>query len=103
MSVKKKECTCHAHKLTPRSPEELKNLQQRLHRLEGQINGISKMLEEDRYCADILIQVSAAEKALKEIGYQILKTHLSTCVVDQIKADKPGIVDETMAVIKKLD
>ena len=63
------EC-CHCHqKATPRSEKEKKQLQNRLSRMAGQLNGISRMLEENRYCGDILTQVAAVESALQAFGY----------------------------------
>ena len=58
---------CHHHKATPRSEQELRLLQNRLKRMMGQLNGISKMLDENRYCGDILIQVAAVESALQSL------------------------------------
>ena len=67
------EC-CHCHqKATPRSEKERKQLQNRLSRMTGQLNGISRMLEENRYCGDILTQVAAVESALQAFGYAILR------------------------------
>ena len=68
---------CHCHqKATPRSEKERKQLQNRLSRMTGQLNGISRMLEENRYCGDILTQVAAAvESALQAFGYAILKEY----------------------------
>ena len=69
------------HKHTPRSERELRQLQNRLNRMVGQLGGISKMLEENRYCGDILTQVAAVESALQSFGYLVLKEHMETCVV----------------------
>ena len=86
-----------------RSDEEKKYLQDRLKTVEGQVRGIINMLDEDRYCGDILIQLSAIDKSLRSIGNKILKSHLSTCVVDDIKNDKLEVIDEIMELIKRLD
>lgn len=58
----------------------------RLRRIEGQIRGLQRMVEEDKYCIDILTQVSAATKALQSFSLELLDEHLSTCVVDAAKA-----------------
>jgi len=58
----------------------------RLRRIEGQIRGLQRMVEEDKYCIDILTQVSAATKALQSFSLELLEEHLSTCVVDAAKA-----------------
>ena len=93
---------CHHHKATPRSEQELRLLQNRLKRMMGQLNGISKMLDENRYCGDILTQIAAVESALQNFGYLILKEHLETCVVEDIQNGKLQVMEETVELIKKL-
>lgn len=96
------EC-CHCHqKATPRSEKEKKQLQNRLSRMAGQLNGISRMLEENRYCGDILTQVAAVESALQAFGYAILKEHMETCVVEEIQKGNTAIVEEAVELVKKL-
>lgn len=58
----------------------------RLRRIEGQVRGIAKMVEEDKYCIDILTQVSAATKALQAVALGLLEQHLNGCVVDAARA-----------------
>ncbi|GAB3584288.1 metal-sensitive transcriptional regulator [Amycolatopsis endophytica] len=58
----------------------------RLRRIEGQIRGLQRMVEEDKYCIDILTQVSAATKALQSFSLELLDEHLSSCVVDAARA-----------------
>ena len=70
---------CERTKHTPRSEEELKQLKNRLNRMIGQLNGIGRMLDENRYCGDILTQIAAVESALQSMGYIILKEHMETC------------------------
>ncbi len=94
-------CCCH-HKNTPRDPGELRQLQNRLKRMMGQLGGISKMLEDNRYCGDILIQVAAVESALQSFGYLVLQDHLETCVVEEIQKGNTQVVDEALELIKKL-
>lgn len=89
-------------KHTPRSEKQKKQLQNRLSRMVGQLNGISKMLEENRYCGDILIQVSAVESALQNFGYLILQDHLETCVVEEVQRGNEKIMEETIELVKKL-
>ncbi len=94
---------CHCHqKATPRSEKERKQLQNRLSRMTGQLNGISRMLEENRYCGDILTQVAAVESALQAFGYAILKEHMETCVVEEIRKGNTDIVDEAVDLVRKL-
>ena len=102
MEEKSMEC-CHCHqKATPRSEKERKQLQNRLSRMAGQLNGISRMLEENRYCGDILTQVAAVESALQAFGYAILKEHMETCVVEEIQKGNTAVVDEAVELVKKL-
>lgn len=94
-------CGCH-QKATPRQEKELKQLKNRLNRITGQLNGIGRMLEENRYCGDILTQVAAVESALQAFGYLILQDHMETCVVEEIKKGNTAIVDEAVELMKKL-
>lgn len=86
----------------PRDEKELRNLKSRIHRIIGQLNGIEKMLDDNRYCGDVLVQISAVESALQSVGYIVLKDHLETCVRDKAKADDPKVMTEVMELIKKL-
>ena len=102
MEEKGMEC-CHCHqKATPRSEKEKKQLQNRLSRMTGQLNGISRMMEENRYCGDILTQVAAVERAQKALGNAILKEHMETCVVEEIRKGNTAIVEEAVDLVKKL-
>ena len=56
----------------------------RLHRVEGQVRGIERMVEDDRYCIDILTQIAAVRTALESIGYEILSDHVTHCVSDAL-------------------
>ena len=94
-------CCCR-YKSTPRSPETLRQLQNRLSRITGQLGGIAKMLEENRYCGDILTQVAAAESALQSFGYLVLQEHMETCVAEGVRSGDTGILDEALGLIKKL-
>ncbi len=83
-----------------RTEEEKKKLTKRINIIEGQINGIKQMINDDRYCSDILIQISAINNSLKSLGNEILKNHLSTCIVNDIKNDKLEAVDEIIYLFK---
>ena len=93
---------CCRYKHTPRSEEAEKKLINRLNRVIGQLGGIKKMVEEDRYCGDILMQVAAVESALQSFGYLLLQDHLTTCVVEEIQKGNVDVVDEAMELIKKM-
>lgn len=93
---------CERNKKNPRDESLINNLNKRLNRISGQINGINKMINDNRYCNDILIQLAAIEKALKEVGYIILQDHLHSCVVDDIKNNDFSSLDESIKIFKKL-
>ena len=90
-------------RLKHRTEEEKKNLMKRLRIIEGQVRGISQMIEDDRYCDDILIQISAVNKSLKSLGNQMLKSHISTCVVEDIKEDNLDVIDDVMNLFEMLN
>lgn len=89
-------------KSKPRNEKNIRELQNRLSKVMGQIGGIKKMIDDGRYCTDILIQISACEKALSGVSDILLQEHLETCVVDRIKNGDTNIVPETMFLIKKM-
>ena len=95
-------CKSCRRKARPRDPESLKKLQSRLNRMIGQLSGIGRMLDENRYCGDILTQVAAVESALQAFGYIILQDHMETCVADEIRAGNMDSLEEAMALIKKM-
>lgn len=89
-------------KSVPRNEKNVKDIQVRLSRVMGQIGGIKKMIDEGRYCTEILIQISACERALGAVSDILLKEHLETCVVEQVQKGNLDIVDETMELLKKM-
>lgn len=92
----------HQHTVTPRSEEEKEKMLKRLRRIEGQVRGIQKMIEEDRYCVDILIQISAIESALKQVGFSVTERHMNHCVSDAIKKGEGAeSIDELMKVLRQ--
>lgn len=94
-------CCCH-QKANPREEETLKLLKNRLNRMTGQLTGISRMLDENRYCGDILTQIAAVESALQSFGYLILQEHMETCMAEELKKGNTEIVSEAVELIKKL-
>ncbi len=94
-----KECV----KTKNRTLEEKKKITKRLNIILGQVKGIQKMVDEDRYCNDILIQIRAIDKSLKSLGNEILKSHLRTCVVEEIKKDNLTVVDEIAELFESLN
>jgi len=93
------DCTKNTH----RDEETKKKLNKRLKTIEGQIRGVQNMINEDKYCNDILIQLLAINKSIKSVSNEIFKNHLSTCVVRDIKNNDSKIIDEVMELIRRLD
>ena len=92
---------CPKKKHTPRSDELKGSVTKRLNRAIGQLEGVKSMVEENRYCGDVLTQLAAAESAIKAVSRMILKDHLETCVVEQVSAGNTEIIDEVMDLMKK--
>jgi DNA-binding FrmR family transcriptional regulator len=65
----------------------------RLRRIEGQVRGLQKMVESDRYCADILTQISSVHEALRAVGRELMRNHLKHCAAAAIRSDDPGDAD----------
>ena len=84
-----------------RTDEEYKRLSNRLCRIEGQVRGIKKMLEESAYCIDILTQVAAARAALDSFAKELLTEHINTCVADDLKSGSREKADELTEAIRK--
>jgi DNA-binding FrmR family transcriptional regulator len=81
--------------------------QKRLNRIEGQVRGLTKMVDEDRYCIDIVTQISAVRSALRRVEEEILKDHVAHCVEHAIssgdKADQRRKIAELMDVVGRVD
>lgn len=100
---RQEECPCSVHeKHTPRGEAELKQLKNRISRMVGQLNGIGKMLDENRYCGDVLNQIAAVASALQSFGYIVLQDHMETCVVEEIRKGNTAVIEETVELVKKL-
>ena len=95
-------CACCHRKNTPRDAKLQKQLQNRINRILGQLGGIKNMIDDNRYCGDILIQIGAVESALQGLGYIVLQNHLQTCVAEEIKNGNEEILEEAVELIKKL-
>ena len=91
-----------AHPAVPRAAAEGEALAKRLNRIEGQIRGIARMIEEDRYCVDVLTQVAAVQSALDALALKLLEHHLHGCVAHAVTSgDGAHAIDEALAVIRK--
>ena len=80
-------------------------LTKRLHRIEGQVRGIERMVDDDRYCIDILTQISAVSTALDSLAFQILDSHVNHCVADALssgdKADAEAKTQELLEAVQR--
>ena len=85
-----------------RTDKEQKDLINRLNRIEGQVRGIRRMLEEDAYCIDIINQVAAANAALNSFTKVLLANHIHTCVTEDVQAGRSDKVDELVKTLQKL-
>ncbi len=85
-----------------RSEEEKKALTNRLNRIAGQVQGLQKMLKEDAYCPDILIQVSAVTSALNAFSRELLGSHIRTCVTEDIVSGRKDAADELVETLAKI-
>lgn len=95
-------CCCEV-KTTKRDETTKKKITKRLKTIEGQIRGVENMIENDTYCKDVLIQLLAINKSIKSLSTEILKSHLSSCVVDDIKKGNTEIIDEVMNLINRFN
>lgn len=88
--------------IKPRTTDEKQAVVNRLKRIEGQVRGIQKMVEEDRYCVDVLVQISAIDAALKKVGFTMMEHHTKHCVSHAVQSGEGDeAIEELMDVIKQ--
>ena len=90
-------------KKTHRSEDEKKIITNRINRIEGQLHGVKKMVQEDIYCKDVLVQLSAIENSVKSLSNHILINHLYSCVTRDLENGKLEIIDELISLFKKFN
>ncbi len=93
----------HNSKKTMRGTNEKKAIINRLNRIKGQIDGIKRMVDEDKYCNDIMIQLSAVEKAVNSLSNYILENHLYSCVSKDLENGNLEILDELISLFKRFN
>ena len=93
-------CNCR-YKNKPRSEELQADVQRRLNRAIGQLNGVKAMIDDNRYCGDVLTQLAAAESAVRRVSEMVLQEHMETCVVQEIRDGNDEVVDEAMGLIRR--
>lgn len=91
-------CHCSKH----REDEQKKKLLNRLSRIEGQLRGLSRMVEEDAYCIDILRQVSASRAALESFSHELLASHIRSCLIEDVREGRTDTVEELIGTLKQL-
>ena len=89
------------YKKTKRSDEDKNKLVTRINKWIGQMNGIKKMIEDDRYCDDILIQLSAIDKSIKSLANVILDNHMHTCLIENIENGNYEVINEIIDLFKR--
>ena len=85
-----------------RDDKELRCLLNRLSRIEGQVRGVKKMLEDEAYCTDVLTQVTAIQAALNAFNKELLANHIKSCVVEDIRKGNDEVVDDLVCTLQKL-
>ena len=109
MAVDEERCCCEpaeeaccCGRTKERDPEEVKKLANRLNRIEGQVRGLRRMLDEGAYCVDILTQVSAVQSALSGFSQVLLDDHIKSCVVSDVEAGGTEKIDELIGLLRKM-
>lgn len=92
---------CCRYKETERGREFQADLQKRLNRAIGQLNGVKTMIDTNRYCGDVLTQLAAAESAIHTVAGMLLEDHLETCVTDRVRRGDDEAITEAMQLIKR--
>ena len=98
---KNNNCPCSSRKKN-RDDKEYKDLITRLNRIEGQIRGLKRMIEENAYCPDILVQSAAANAAINSFNRVLMANHLRSCVISELKNGNEETIDELVKTMQKL-
>ena len=98
---KNNNCPCSSRKKN-RDDKEYKDLITRLNRIEGQIRGLKRMIEENAYCPDILVQSAAANAAINSFNRVLMANHLRSCVISDLKNGNEETIDELVKTMQKL-
>ncbi len=93
---------CASGKTTHRDEPVRRDLITRLRRIEGQVRGISSMIEEDAYCTDVMTQIAATRAALDSLNRLLLERHVTTCVAEGIRRGDDSVLDELNELLKRI-
>ena len=96
-----KEC-CYSERKAHHPADFKMKLIHRLNRIEGQVKGVRKMIEEDVYCDDVITQITAIRSALNSLVMQLFEAHLKSCIFEQIKCGSDEIMDELKQTVNRL-
>jgi len=95
-------CPACAARKKKRSEAEFNALMNRLKRIEGQVRGVERMMENDAWCPDIMVQIAAINAALHSFNKELLASHIRSCVLEDIKAGHDEAVDDLVATLLKV-
>ncbi len=94
-------CNNNTQKIKIRTEEEKKAIVSRINKISGQMNGVKEMILNDRYCDDVLIQLSAIDKSIKSLANLILDKHMHSCLIENIQNGNLEVVDEIVDLFKR--
>ncbi|MGD6804651.1 metal-sensitive transcriptional regulator [Rossellomorea aquimaris] len=95
-------CSSDEERKSHHSDKVKSNLVTRLNRIEGQIRGIKRLIENDTYCDDVITQISATQSAMNSVAKLLLEGHMKTCVLERIQEGDTEVLDEVLVTIQKL-
>ncbi|TYS14679.1 metal-sensing transcriptional repressor [Rossellomorea vietnamensis] len=95
-------CSSDEERKSHHSDKVKSNLVTRLNRIEGQIRGIKRLIENDTYCDDVITQISATQSAMNSVAKLLLEGHMKTCVLERIQDGDTEVLDEVLVTIQKL-
>ncbi len=95
------ETICESHRHSDSYAEDKVRILNRLKRIEGQVRGVGRMVEEDKYCIDVLTQISASMSSLRSVGLLVLQDHIRGCVVNGDPDDREATLDELNRAIER--
>lgn len=102
ITIEDHQTTCCSGRQSHHSDKMKSNLVSRLNRIEGQIRGVTGMIQRDAYCDDVLNQIAAIQSALNSVGKLLLEGHIKSCVTERIQVGDDKVIDELLTTVTKL-